>query len=191
MEVRAKLSVSSDWGNASTDGTGTLLPLNPYFATTFSVGVQSFPDILVCSGASPFSCQPLYPLRTYGTFTVATPNPVANLNLNAGSSVDLLLGTLALSPAIPYGTYTTDIGLFESTTVLNYGPGICACFTMAFPYAAPDIGGTLTINVIGDPELAIRTSTVAGVPELASWAMMVLGFSLVGVRITRRGAVAV
>jgi len=47
------------------------------------------------------------------------------------------------------------------------------------------------VRLLCDPELAIRTSTVAGVPELASWAMMVLGFSLVGVRITRRGAVAV
>ncbi len=111
--------------------------------------------------------------------------------MSAGSSVDLLLGTLALSPAIPYGTYTTDIGIFKSTTDFNYEPGICACFTMALPYPAPDIGGTLTINVTGDPGLGTVTTNVTGVPELTTWAMMLLGFGLVGMRITRRGAVAV
>ncbi|HTU52727.1 MAG TPA: PEP-CTERM sorting domain-containing protein [Acetobacteraceae bacterium] len=74
-------------------------------------------------------------------------DPVGNLDVAPGGSVRLDLGSIVLGPALPAGTYTTDIGVY-SGCVTN----IC----LDDPFALPNFAdaGLLTITVDPVPEPA-------------------------------------
>ena len=56
---------------------------------------------------------PAYYFARNSSWTPPAEDPLADLNVPAGSSVHLDLGSIALGTALPPGDYTTDIGIYE------------------------------------------------------------------------------
>jgi hypothetical protein len=83
-------------------------------------------------------------------FTAAS-DPLANLNVQPGGSVDLVLGTIATLASLPTGSYATDIGIND----------ICIGTCFVSPFFAPSYAdaGLLAITV---------TQAVDSVPEPAT-----------------------
>ena len=74
-------------------------------------------------------------------------DPLGNLDVAPGGSVYLDLGNIVLSPALPPGTYTTDIGVYSACVT---------DFCLGEPFALPSFAdaGLLTITVDPVPEPA-------------------------------------
>ena len=79
-------------------------------------------------------------------------NPLGNLVLNPGQSIDLNLGTITLDSTIPAGTYSTDIGIYNGClyTCRAFGPGQLPDYADA---------GLLTITVVPEPASAMLMLT--------------------------------
>ena len=92
------------------------------------------------------------------------PNPLANISLRPGQSIDLDLGTLTLSADLPAGTYTTDIGVAEGCPAPYPGSTISCQRNYNAP---PDYNaGPLTFRV-GVPEPATLPTLIVGAVAIA------------------------
>lgn len=78
------------------------------------------------------------------TFSPSSSTSLANLDVPAGSSIDLVLGSIQTDSTLPLGTYITDIGINQACAVNN-----CLVNEFAAPnYLDP---GNLTIDVVPEP----------------------------------------
>jgi len=103
-------------------------------------------------------------------FTVMFPTAITALGIfsNTNNPIDLTLTTAS-------GTVSGSYTIYDTLTFDFIGVTTSTPFTSA----------TFTSSNFNIPEIAYG---VGAVPELSSWAMMILGFSLVGLRLRRRGA---
>ena len=103
---------------------------------------------------------PAYYFARNSSWTPPAEDPLADLNVPAGSSVHLDLGSIALGTALPPGDYTTDIGIYES----------CTIFCLVFPFSPPNFAdaGLLAIDVTEAPEPATLLLLITGLLGLAT-----------------------
>lgn len=148
-------------GSGSLDLTGLMGP----FATTGTVGVHpNFPSLLI--GAAPSGSVDVYnggagPISWgAGAFTAADSGS-GNL---VGASYDLSVGLLFVPTNYVFGT---DLG--ESTSIWT-GATFASLGLDPGTYVSTWGADTFTVNVIAGP----------AVPEPATWAMLVLGFGVIG-----------
>jgi hypothetical protein len=89
------------------------------------------------------------------SFTTASPNPVANLDVLPGDAVHLVLGTIATLTTLPSGIYTTDIGINAECI-----SPIC----LGSPFLPPSYAdaGVLTIDVVPEPTAAVLLLSALG-----------------------------
>jgi hypothetical protein len=113
---------------------------------------------------------------TESTFTVnnliGTPGPTTLNDFFNGTSSTL--GTFLAGASFPAGTVTDTVGP-EANTI---GPALTADaqqYLITFNAAAESANDTIQL-----------TTTPPGVPEPSTWAMMVLGFGLLGFAAVRR-----
>lgn len=142
-----------------------------------------------CSGNFGSSCTggPPYEFN----FNYAAPSfiGIANLDLRPGDSYEWLFGTFAPTGGnAPAGTYS----FFNAGAIIQiYNPGA----DLLDPN--DDLNDSITIaqTCVGqDPDCAFTREVIAAtgaVPEPASWAMMIVGFGLVGASLRRRQKVTV
>jgi hypothetical protein len=148
IQIGATLASTSDSSVLTTDSSGVQTVAED-FTSTFTVGVQGQPFFILQGG-------PLTPyLAQHSHFVVSVPNPMADLNIAAGSFNHLILGTLTIDPTAPAGLYTgpygIDVGIYEALSFPC--PGVC--FTNLDLFAPPTIdAGILSVNVTGVPEPA-------------------------------------
>ena len=104
---------------------------------------------------------PAYYFAQNSSWTPPAEDPLADLNVPAGSSVHLDLGSIVLGTALPTGDYTTDIGIYYACTT-----GFC----LASPFFTPSFAdaGLLTIDVTEAPEPATLLLLIAGLLGLAT-----------------------
>jgi hypothetical protein len=145
IQIGATLTNTSSSGVFTTDGNG-IQTIAPLFESTFTVGEQ-YTLLVIIVG------QPDPSLAHYSQFVVNVPNPMANLNIVAGSSSHLILGTLTIDPTTPAGLFTglygIDIGIYEAQSF----PCTGVCTVNGDPFAPPTIdAGTLSVNVTSVPE---------------------------------------
>jgi hypothetical protein len=165
IEIGATLANTSDSSVLTTDS-GGVQAVAEGFTSTFTVGLQGQLFFIVEGGpASPYLAQ-------HSHFVVSVPNPMADLNIAAGSFSHLTLGTLTIDPTAPAGLYTgpygIDVGIYE---VLSFPcPGVC--FTNLDLFAPPTI------------DAGILAVTVSTVPESATLAL--LGIAAAGMGFSKR-----
>ena len=94
---------------------------------------------------------PGYVFTNNTNFTVATPNPVADLDII--NSAHLILGTLHTQTSLPVGTYTADVGIYISCT-FN--------FCLGNPFETPGFAdaGLFTINVLSPTQPVPEPETI-------------------------------
>ena len=159
IQIGATLANTGDSLALTTDSSG-VQTIAEGFTSRFTVGVQG-ELFLVVEGGSP---NPY--LAQHSQFVVNVPNPMADLNIAAGSSSHLILGTLTIDPTAPAGlyggAYGMDVGIYETQSFPC--PGVCLTNVDAF--APPTIdAGILAVNVTAAPEpatLALLGIAVAG-----------------------------
>jgi len=135
VEVRATLTAAPGFV-LDTDANGVQLPANPFVETSYA----PYQQLLLSD---------LFGFSLHSAFVSKTPNPLGNLQLAGGASVDLDLGTLSVDSVLAPGSYTTDIGVKEDIQFLDCG----VCITNANPFMPPSIdAGPLTIDVVAVPE---------------------------------------
>ena len=157
MSVTGTLSLEPTDGAISTDENGQHYDSFGDFGLFLSYGLyvnQATPAPAFCFfGPSGSVCPPSVVFTNNSVWTAPAVNPVANLTVEPGMSVDLELGTITLGPDLPAGTYTTDIGVYNQ----------CTAFCFFFPFALPTYAdaGPLTI-VISAPEPASGVLLLSG-----------------------------
>ena len=159
IQIGATLANTGDSLALITDSSG-VQTIAEGFTSRFTVGVKE-ELFLVVEGGSP---NPYLP--QHSQFVVNVPNPMADLNIAAGSSRHLILGTLIIDPTAPaglyWGAYGMDIGIYEAQSFPC--PGVCLTNVDAF--APPTIdAGILAVSVTAVPEpgtLALLGIAVAG-----------------------------
>jgi hypothetical protein len=114
---------------------------------------------------------------TQSTFTVnnliGTPGPTTESDFFNGTSSTL--GTQLQSITFPAGVVTATVGPLANTV----GPALTAdAQQYEITFSAPIESANDTIQL---------TTTPAAIPEASTWAMMVLGFGLLGLAAMRRG----
>ena len=104
---------------------------------------------------------PAYYFAQNSSWTPPAEDPLADLNVPAGSSVHLDFGSIVLGTALPPGDYTTDIGIYYACTT---------DFCLASPFFTPSFAdaGLLTIDVTEAPEPATLLLLTAGLLWLAT-----------------------
>ena len=108
---------------------------------------------------SPAGLPPDYYFFQNTSWTAPSQDPLTDLNVPAGGSVHLDLGSIVLGTALPLGDYTTDIGIYSSSDCPDLPPGesgVVIC-DIIYPYVSPPDfadAGLLTIVVTEVPEPA-------------------------------------
>jgi len=160
IPIGVSLTNTSDSGVFITDSNG-VQTIAPLLESTFTVAEQNQLSVIIVGQPNPY-------LSNYSQFVVNVPNPMANLNIAAGSSSHLILGTLTIDPNTPtgffMGPYGIDVGIYEALSFPCSG----FCTTLGDPFAPPTIdAGILSVNVTAVPEPS--TLTLVLVALVAGW----------------------
>jgi len=167
----------------SVDIGATLANMNgPFALTTDSSGVQTIAEgftsrftvrvqeqlFISAEGAPP---NPY--LAQHSQFVVSQPNPMAELDIAAGSSRHLILGTLTIDPTAPAGLYTgpygIDVGIYEASSFPCSG----VCVINVELFAPPTIDAGI---------LAVNVTAAAHEPGI----LALFGIAAVGIRFVKR-----
>ncbi|WP_419808766.1 FxDxF family PEP-CTERM protein [Sphingomonas sp.] len=166
----------------------TLTIAAPAAAQTYAGGTANYTGI---------GADPAYPDQT---FDIVDFTPIAGTYAGPGTyninDVTFTIGLNRVSPA-PFGGVFTLTGTLNGSPVsydVNYSGTINTADSITLGGNYLNIGGTgvhinpLTLGGgIGTYE-GILSATVGGVPEPATWALMILGFGAVGFALRRRTA---
>ncbi len=186
-----------------TGSDGTLQITNDYFFNDGDQRVNVRTTITALSGVTGLafarSVDPDPDVNTFGSFFTLNQRgnslfSASNFVGSAGPSTGLTLGLLNLSgdlythnTAIGIGSCCNSYDPFQVLTGFDGGDGDNS-LNMAWLIGDLSAGSSAVINyayVVGE-----NIDTVGGIPEPATWAMMILGFGGIGATLRRRRPVA-
>ena len=132
---------------------------------------------------NPLGTLPATKLKTSNTydFTFTLEDPLGTVS-STQVQAQLLAHNASIPQLMQYSLYTgtPGSGTFQSQSNLDFSP------TLAFTPAAGDY--YLEVNYVAANNEVVGGTLTASVPEPASWAMMLLGFGVLGGALRRRAA---
>lgn len=184
--LQAHSDLATAYNFAAGEAAGTILTGQDLGGLTLTPGVYDFASSAQLSGILTLDSlgdpNAVFLFQIGSTLTTASGSSVLFVNGGTGDSVFWQVGSSAT-----LGTATSFAGniLALASITLNHAANISCGRALAINGAV-----TMDTNAVSIDSGNCETSPV-GVPEPAAWAMMLLGFGLVGGRIRRRNAARV